>query len=198
MGNQGKIDSKVVAIIIVVIVALLGVFWFLMRDDGNNDDNKSATSSSQSNKSESLDYNGSLASLASAGKARKCTMNYSDESGGTGTGTSYTDGKGKSRLTITVTNSDGKQSTINTIVKDGKSYAWFVSGEQSFGYISDAKVPQGDDKAQATTTAPSGTVSPDKKFSMKCVSWSVDTSQFDVPTTINFITLPTSSSTTQP
>lgn len=197
-NSQGKVNTKLVVTIVAVIILLAGLYWVLVRDNSEDTEKSNSTSSSQSSKSNDLDYNGSLASLAAAGKARKCTMDYSSDSGGKGTGTSYTDGKGRSRLTIVTTSDEGNQGTIDTIVKDGKSYAWIVSGDTTFGYISDAKVPQSSDTTSQSATAPSGTVSPDQKFSMKCVSWTVDESQFAVPTNINFVTLPSSSSTTQP
>lgn len=183
--------KKVLIVVLAVILvgAVAGGTYLFTKDD--TADNQSQTNQSTENQTQpeqtTAQTEGTLESVTNSGSARKCDIAYNSEKG-QATGTVYTDGKGRGRLAINAQQSDGKTSTINTLVTKQKAYLWFASAGKAIGFsfnIEDFK-----DKSSSNDIKSSGGLAPNDKFSMNCVNWTVDEATFAVPKDVNFATFP--------
>lgn len=168
-----KKQSILIGAAVVIGVGLLGGLAY-QQISSKNDTKTSSTNSTTSTSS-------SILGISDSGKAQKCTMSYSG-SNGSGTGTIYTDGKGQGRYIFSAQTEQGNSGEINQVLKGDTSYSWLQSGGKTIGFK--VKVDPNSNTATSGSTS-----SPDlnSKFDMKCQAWTVDTSQFEVPSDVNFI-----------
>lgn len=165
----------IVGIVVLVLIVIGGlVYW---QTSAKKDRKTSSTSSSSSSEATS----NSIQGISASGKAQKCTMKYSGNNG-SGTGTIYTDGQGQGRYIFNAETTKGNSGEINQIVKDGTSYAWFESNGKTMGFKTKVNT-------SATASTSSSTSGPDlnTKFDMQCQAWTVDATQFTIPSDVNFI-----------
>ena len=157
------------AVLVIAVIAGL-----LLWKNNSKDSSKTSTSSSDSSVSSSI------VGISDGGRARKCTMSYAT-AGGNGKGTIYTDGKGQGRMVFTVDTDKGTEGEINQIRKGDTSYTWIQAGGRTVGYKATI--------TSSTTNTVSSTSGPglNDNFDMKCSSWTVDASQFTVPTDVTFL-----------
>lgn len=160
--------------IIVAVLLIVGglIYW----QTAAKNDNKTTTSSSSSSTTSN-----SILGISDSGKAQKCTMSYSGDNG-SGTGTIYTDGEGQGRYIFSTETEKGNSGEINQVLKDGTSYAWFESNGKTIGFK--IKIDPNDVKSTAGNASSPNLNS---KFEMKCKSWTVDESQFQIPSDVSFI-----------
>lgn len=184
-------NAKVIAIVVGVLV-LVGGGAYLMTQDKDDKTNSQNSQTEQGNQEsnpaeETIDSNtaevtGNLQSLRNGGKAQRCEMNYSDDSG-SGTGIMYTDGEGRGRIQLTVVTEKGNTGESNTLVTDEKVYSWTKTDGGSFGFITDASTVQSGATGSPST---SNAQTAGKDFKLKCSSWTVDEAVLSVPTNVNF------------
>lgn len=162
-----------IAIGAVVVVALVGLFAFM------NKGGKPSPSSSNvalEDQGESM-TKGSIKSLLGAGKSVTCEINYTD---GKGKGTVYVDGK-KFRGDFNVTVQD-QPSVVSHMVSDGQmTFIWTEGSNQGTKMKLDAEA-----QTAASPSAQQQSTDLDKELDMKCSSWTVDNSKFEVPGTVTF------------
>jgi len=173
--------KTIIAIIVIILLALLA--WFLLRDKSGDSDsttNNSSTSSNGSNGSNGSDTRGSteltsLKDLLALNKNQKCTFSVTDN-GTTSNGTFYVSG-GKYRGDFTST-VDGKTQTSHMMMQDGTNYVWMDGTNAGFKM-------KLDDTASANTGA-AQSIDPNKDLNYNCENWSVDSSMFKLPSTVQF------------
>lgn len=185
--------NKLTMIIVGVIVAIAAVGgYLLMNKDDKTDVVSNTSTNNQSNQNQSETANeeeidGSLETFRSAGKARTCTLSYSD-SAGSGNGKMYTDGKGRGLMMLDLVTERGNTGQSNTLVLSEKTYSWTKTDGGSFGMVFDTKTIQPNSTGSPTNGS---TQTAGKNFSMKCKNWSVDESILTVPSDVTFSALPT-------
>lgn len=176
-------NKKVISIIAAVLVVGVGA-WLLF---GNNS-SKNDESAKQTNKTDDSQVDGSLLTVADAGKARECTFTVSSANGSS-TATFVTDGKGRGLMTMQSTGTSGSTITTNTLVAADKVYGWSNAGAKAIGFVYD--------KAQLTATSAPASPSSNSdsgsnakaNYTMQCKAWSVDESKLQVPTNVTFTSL---------
>lgn len=182
-------NVKLIGILIGLLVAV-GAGGFLVMN--RNADSKQASQSTNSsntqaqNESDGTEMQGSLQSLRSDGKARQCTMKYSD-SNGSGSGKMYTDGKGRGRVTLDLVTERGNAGQSNTLTNGDKTYSWTTTDGGSFGFVFDTSTIQTQNTGSPST---SSTATAGKDFDLKCKDWIVDEAVLAVPTDVKFTSLP--------
>lgn len=183
-------NIKLVGILIGLLVAVGGGGYLLMNKDSATDKNNETatnTNAETPKESEGTEIQGNLQTLRSDGKARECTLAYSD-SNGSGNGKMYTDGKGRGRIIIDLVTERGNAGQSNTLTDGDKTYSWTTTAGGSFGFVFDTSTIQTKNTGSPTT---SSTAAAGKDFSLKCKDWSVDEAVLTVPTDVKFTTLPT-------
>ncbi len=157
------------AVLVIAVIAGL-----LLWKNNSKDSNKTSKSSSDSTVSSSI------VGISDGGRARKCTMSYST-SGGEGKGTIYTDGKGQGRMVFAVGTDKGTEGEVNQIRQGDTSYTWIQAGGRTVGFK--AKIASSNKNTVSSTSGPGL----NDNYDMKCSSWTVDASQFTIPTDIKFL-----------
>lgn len=128
---------------------------------------------------------GSFGSLLGLGQSITCTYSYADEMG-SGSGTSYF-ADGKMRVDATMSTDEGTMDTH--MINDGSYvYTWSVDGADRFAM----KMPVPDETmvAEDYDTPEMGSesqVSMDQSVEYECDRWSVDTSVFVPPSSVEFM-----------
>lgn len=188
--------NKIVVTIVGVVIAILAVGGYLLINKNKDSEKSSSNSNNQTSQSQNTNSNqssseeesteGSLETFRSAGKARSCTLAYSDTAG-SGKGTMYTDGKGRGRIMLDLVTERGNTGQSNTLVLAEKTYAWTKTDSGSFGTVFDTKTIQPNSSGSPTT---SNTQTAGKNFSLKCKDWTVDESMLIVPSDVTFTALP--------
>lgn len=184
-------SKNLVGILIGLLVAV-GVGGYLIIN--KNTDNKQAlqttnnTNTKAQNENDGTEMQGSLQSLRSDGKARECTMKYSD-SNGSGSGKMYTDGRGRGRITLDLVSERGNAGQSNTLTNGDKTYSWTTTAGGSFGFVFDTSTIQTKNTGSPTS---SSTAAAGKDFDLKCKDWSVDEAVLMVPLDVKFTPIPAS------
>lgn len=183
-------SKNLVGILIGLLVAVGAGGYLIMNK--NSTPNQSAQTAQNTNSSppaetQGTEVQGSLQSLRSDGKARECTLSYSDTAG-SGNGTMHTDGKGRGRVKIDLVTERGNAGQANTLISGDKVYSWTTTDSGSFGFVFDTSKIQTQNTGSPTT---SSTATAGKDFSLKCKDWSVDEAILTVPADVKFSTLTT-------
>jgi uncharacterized protein YxeA len=178
---------------IIIAVAIIGVgaaAMMLGGDDTSNSSTGTNSSTSKNDQQASITQDtkteASLTSLATGGKAQKCTFSYSG-SDGQGSGTMYTAGDGRGRMQIAVKTDKGNEGESNMLVLSDKSYTWTKTDEGTFGFMLNTSDVKSSGSSSASTSNGSAGA---QNYSMDCESWNVDTALLAVPSDVNFISLP--------
>ncbi len=181
-------NVKLVGILIGLLVAVGAGGYFIMNKNSDKKQNVQTTQNPKTESSkevEGTEIQGSLQSLRSDGKARECTLSYSDGAG-SGNGKMYTDGKGRGRVILDLVTERGNSGQANTLINGDKVYSWTKTDSGSFGFVFDASTIQTQNTGSPTT---SSTATAGKDFSLKCKDWSVDESVLTVPADVKFSAL---------
>ncbi len=165
-------NTKVIfaAVIAVVLVGVGGFLVFGSGDDSGED--------TQTNTSEERTENSSFNQLFARGENGKCTYDYTDEAGNRSYGTAYFSGD-KMFGDFTNETADGNTNRANVIREGDVQYVWDPgSGE---GYKSNVSA-----STEETQKEQSEAIDPDENYEFKCVSWTVDSAMFEVPSDVTF------------
>lgn len=185
-------NKKLIIGAVVAVVAIAGVAFVVTRKDdstgGSNATSNGTTNQPAQSAGEGASESGNIYSLTDAGKARKCTFQYSG-SNGTGSGTMYTDGKGRGLMTVDVKTERGNTGTSNTLVLSDKVYGWTTTGGSAIGFMYNKASLTGGSGASGANG--SSAADPNQKFDLQCGSWNVDEAVLGVPQGVNFMSLPT-------
>lgn len=182
--------KHIVVIAGVLVAAGLGSFVFF-NNQGSDDTTASHTKTSSGliTAAESATEQ-SISTLAGLGKARQCTFSYSTASGTTHA-TAYTDGKGKSRMDMQTTTTQGSTVNLAQYLQGTTSYTVMDANGKKIGYKMDVSKVTTSTTSSAANSSTQG-VRPDTNYKMQCQNWSVDQSMLAVPTDVEFMTIPTS------
>lgn len=183
-------SKNLVGILIGLLVAVgAGGYLIMNKNSSNKQDSQTAQNpvAETPKVNEGTEVQGSLQSLRSDGKARECTLSYSDGAG-SGSGTMHTDGKGRGRIKIDLVTERGNAGQSNTLISGDKVYSWTTTDSGSFGFVFDTSTIQTQNTGSPTT---SSTATAGKDFSLKCKDWSVNESVLTVPADVKFSTLTT-------
>lgn len=180
-------SSKVIGgIVAAVIVVGGGVAYMLTQNDDNNAETTSTsqqtTNTNTEQQASTSEY--SISELAGMGTAQKCTFKYSGPNGSSDA-VMYTDGAGKSRIDMDNVSEQGNTGKITQIVRDGKSYTIVTTAGQKLGFVFDVSQTQ-----NSGSTSSNQGVDPNASFAMNCSAWTVDASQFEIPTDVQFVSTP--------
>lgn len=179
-------SKKIIGIIIGVAVLLIGVGAFaytqLNKPQVITPQNVQVKEKTQE---ESI-VKGSIKSLLGSGKNTTCTMNYPD---GKGSGVIYAT---TSKVRADITTKVESKVMLTHMIQDGEYlYMWEDTTNQGTKIKIDPSL-----SAEATKSGKTDPTSNlDEELDLKCSSWSVDSSKFEVPTTVKFTDL---SSITKP
>lgn len=177
-------NNKIIAGVVVLVLLIAGGYYFTKTKNTSNNEVESNTSSVQSD-SQETQQTGSLKSLLAGNGNRKCTYKTVQQ-GYVSEGTFYV-ANGKMRGDISTT-TGGRTTNAHMITKDSTSYMWTDGSDMAFKMAydpSDVK-PSGSTDASASQQA----VDLNKDYDFDCSSWSVDASQFELPSGITFKELP--------
>lgn len=175
--------NKTLIAVVVGVVIVGGGAWYYMGQHTSGTylyGNDSATTTSEENAQSS---SGTLASLAARSGSWKCDVSSSDANSQS-SGTVYVS-NGKIRGDFTSQTQAGE--VTSHMVSDGSYvYVWSsASGSQGF---KTAVVNNPDTSSAQNEQNPYNS-----NYSYSCSAWSADTSEFDLPSGITFMTMPSSS-----
>lgn len=181
----------VIGVVIAVVLVGVGAAAMMMGgDDTNNNtagtNNNTSNNDQQASTTQEAKTEASLTSLATGGRAQKCTFSYSG-SDGQGSGTMYTDGSGRGRMQIAVKTDKGNEGESNMLILSDKSYTWTKTDEGTFGFMLNTSDVKSSGSSSASTSNGSAGA---QNYSMDCESWNVDSAVLAVPSDVNFISLP--------
>jgi hypothetical protein len=176
--------SKKKVIIILVVAALLiagGVIAYILTQQSNSNNNTSNGSSdqSQNDSSTASEVSATLRSLFTGSDNRVCT--YSDLES---SGTVYS--AGDDRLRVDYSSTDPTQPAGGMIMTSDKVYIWDIETQE--GYIMPAYqgVAEGSEAADESVYNDEEALDVDKDYNFSCSNWSVDSSTFTPPASIEF------------
>ena len=181
-------SGKLIGIIIAALIVVAGGAAYVITKD--KDDNKASVTvasktGAQTEKNDTT-INANLLSITSSGKARKCTF-QSTVNNVTSNGTLFTDGKGRGLMEIVIPD----VGSTNVLALSDKVYGWTNAGGSTSGFTySKAELEKMSSSAGVDSQAKSTASSANKDFAMTCSSWSVDLAKLNVPTSINFVNIP--------
>lgn len=163
------------AVVAVVIAVLVGGYYMMSQKSSQTPGQTSTGTESQSNGEGVM--KSSIKGLLGAGKNVMCTVKYDEASG---EGTYYVSGD-KMRVDYSMT-SAGKTIDGHMISDGTYMYSW----TSELGQGTKIKISAMEEMS-AKSSPSSGSVDIDKEVDLDCSNWSVDESQFEVPTNVNFI-----------
>lgn len=185
-------DKKVLIGIVVAILVLGGGAYFVLS---GKDDSKTTNSQAQStDQTETTNQNsdsanpessGNLKTLLAAGKAQKCTMKYSGDSG-SGDGTMYSNGSDRGLMTMNYQTEQGNSGVSNVLYNKDKVYTWSTVNGQTFGMIFEKSGYESQSSSSSQSGTSKSAPDPNEKFDLNCSAWNVDESILTPPSDVNF------------
>ncbi|MBP9686690.1 MAG: hypothetical protein KBD66_02735 [Candidatus Doudnabacteria bacterium] len=163
---------------VVLVIALLA--GYAMRNKDTNQVNSSNTKTEQQVQvNQTTTQQTSLKALMTSGGARTCTYTVGE---GMGSAVAFfTNGKMRSDIQVQA----GQTNIVSHMLIDGQtSYSW-IDGQKT-GYKMDLAAMQGNPTKGDINNTGQANIDPNKNFDFKCSDWSVDTSNFAVPTNVEF------------
>jgi hypothetical protein len=176
--------SKIIGVVLGVVIIGIAIFAVTKKDDKHSTTSTTSAggSSTSLGTSQPSKASESLSSVLNAGSPKHCKVTI--KFGGVSTvGDAYTDGSGNMHTIFTVKQGSGDLES-NKVIKDAdkKAYFWINSGGQPTGYSIDLSNKRIDTKQVAGSAG----VSPSQTISIKCSDWTVNSSEFELPSNVTF------------
>lgn len=175
--------SKKNIIIIVVAVTLLIagglVAYALMQKQSDSSNNNTNNNGSQDSNGAMGEVSTNLQSLLTGPSNRVCT--YSDQEG---SGTVYV--AGDDRLRVDYSSTDPEQPAGSMIMTKDKVYTWELGAQEGFTMPAYEGSTDGNAGSGEYDFTEEDAVDVNKDYNFSCDNWSVDSSQFTPPASVEF------------
>jgi DNA-binding transcriptional regulator of glucitol operon len=160
---------------LVAVIIVIGAAWMLIRKGTGSPSAGTSSSTAQTSNAPQTQTT-TLRSLIAANTPQMCTFSKTTAQMQS-QGTVYV-GNGMMRGDFT-TYVAGQTTESHMIVKDNTSYMWTSVSPQGFKMSFDQVATQSD-------TNPNPTLDPSAPTDYSCSSWSYESTQFELPTTVTF------------